>query len=275
MDYQELTQALHQSLALVVQKTSGYLPNVLGAVALLIGGWLVARILRFVCMRAIAGLDSLMRRYGMERLLIRIGLERSAPDLFGSIVFWLVFLVFFAAATETLGLPVVATWLGGLSRYLPRIVIAVLILLGGFLLGGLARDAVASAATAAGIAYNLLLGRAVYAAIVLVAVVTGIDQIGIESRFLTITIVVIIGSLVSAAALAFGLGARVAVSNIIAAHYLRQIYRVGHTVRIGEAQGKISEITNSAVILENANDRIIVPAKEFSDKVSILLRRES
>jgi len=65
------------------------------------------------------------------------------------------------------------------------------------------------------------------------------------------------------------------VSNIIAAHYLRQIYRVGHTVRIGEAQGKISEITNSAVILENANDRIIVPAKEFSDKVSILLRRES
>jgi len=275
MDYQDLTQALQQSIALVVQKTSGHLPNIMGAIALLIGGWLVARILCFSCARVIGGLDRLMRHYGMERLLMRVGLERPASELFGSIVFWLVFLVFFAAATETVGLPVVATWLEGVSRYLPRILVAALIVLGGFLLGGLTRDAVAAAATAAGITYNLLLGRAAYAAIVLVAVVTGIDQIGIESRFLTMTIVVIIGSLVSAAALAFGLGARIAVSNIIAAHYLRQIFQVGHTVRIGEAQGTISEITNSAVILENADDRVVVPAKEFSDKISVLLRRES
>ncbi|MEO6163344.1 MAG: hypothetical protein ABIP88_04310, partial [Candidatus Binatia bacterium] len=130
-------------------------------------------------------------------------------------------------------------------------------------------------AAAAGIAYSVLLGRVVYAAIVLVAVVTGIDQIGIESRFLTMTIAIVIGSLVGAAALAFGLGARTAVSNIIASHYLRQIYREGHTIRIGEAQGKISEITNTVVILENTNERLVVPAKEFSEKMSVLLRRES
>jgi len=169
----------------------------------------------------------------------------------------------------------VATWLGGVSTYLPRILVAVLILLGGFLLGSVARDTVASGATAAGVPYGVLLGRVVFVAIVLVAVVTGIDQIGIESRFLTLTIVIIVGSLVGAVALAFGLGARTAVSNIIASHHLRQIYRVGHTVRIGEFQGKISEITNTAVILENANDRFVVPAKEFSEKTSILLRRES
>jgi hypothetical protein len=65
------------------------------------------------------------------------------------------------------------------------------------------------------------------------------------------------------------------VSNIIASHYLRQIYREGHTIRIGEAQGKISEITNTVVILENSNERLVVPAKEFSEKTSVLLRRES
>jgi small-conductance mechanosensitive channel len=272
MDYQSWTQALNQSIELLVQRTSGYLPNVLGAIALLIGGWILARIVRFACIRLISGLDGLLRRHGMERLLVRVGLERPVSELLGSILYGLIFLVFFTAATETLGLPVVATWLGGLSTYLPRILVAVLILLGGFLVGSLARDAVASAAAAAGISYNVLLGRVVYVAIVLVAVVTGIDQIGIESRFLTMTIAIAVGSMVGAAALAFGLGARTAVSNIIAVHYLRQIYRVGHSVRIGEAQGKISEITNTAVILENANDRVVVPAKEFSEKTSVLLR---
>ena len=275
MDYQSWTQALNQAMQLLVQKTSGHVPNILGAIALLIGGWILARILRFACVRLIGGLDGLLRRHGMERLLIRIGLARPASELIGSILYWLVLLVFFTAATEILGLPVVATWLGGVSTYLPRILVAILMLLGGFLAGSLARDAVASAAAAAGIAYSVLLGRVVYAAIVLVAVVTGIDQIGIESRFLTMTIAIVIGSLVGAAALAFGLGARTAVSNIIASHYLRQIYREGHTVRIGEAQGKISEITNTVVILENSNERLVVPAKEFSEKTSVLLRRES
>lgn len=275
MDYQSWTQALNQAMQLLVQKTSGHVPNILGAIALLIGGWIVARILRFACVRLIGGLDGLLRRHGMERLLIRIGLARPASELIGSILYWLVLLVFFTAATEILGLPVVATWLGGVSTYLPRILVAILMLLGGFLAGSLARDAVASAAAAAGIAYSVLLGRVVYAAIVLVAVVTGIDQIGIESRFLTMTIAIVIGSLVGAAALAFGLGARTAVSNIIASHYLRQIYREGHAIRIGEAQGKISEITNTVVILENSNERLVVPAKEFSERMSVLLRRES
>lgn len=275
MDYERWVQTLNESMSLLVQKVSGYLPNILGAIALLIGGWLLARVLRFACARLISGLDSLLRRHGMELLLIRVGWERPASELIGSIVYWLVFLVFFAAATETLGLPVVATWLGGVSTYLPRVLVAGLILLAGFLAGKIARDALGTAATAAGIAYGALLGRVVYISIILIAMITGIDQIGIESRFLTMTIAIVIGSLVGAAALAFGLGARTAVSNIIACHYLRQIYRVGHTIRIGEAQGKISEITNTAVIVENADDRLVVPAKDFSEKISILLRRGS
>jgi len=275
MDYQSWTQALNQALQLLVQKTSGHLPNILGAIALLLGGWIVARILRFACVRLIGGLDVLLRRHGMERVLSRIGLARPASELIGSLIYWLILLVFFTAATEILGLPVVATWLGGVSTYLPRILVAILMLLGGLLAGSLARDAVASAAAAAGMAYSVLLGRVVYIAILLVAVVTGIDEIGIESRFLTMTIAIFIGAMVGAAALAFGLGARTAVSNIIASHYLRQIYRVGQHVRIGEAQGKISEITDTVVILENSNDRFVVPAKEFSEKMSVLLPRES
>jgi small-conductance mechanosensitive channel len=208
-----------------------------------------------------------------DDLLKRLGVERPASALIGGIVFWLVFLLFFTAATETLGLPVLATWLSGISYYLPRILVAALIVLVGLLAGNLARDAITAAASAAGLAYAELLGRGIYVIVLLVAVVTSVDQMGIESRFLTLTITIIIAALIGGAALAFGLGSRTTVSNIIAAHYLRQTYRVGHTVKIGSTQGRIVEITPTTVILDADDGRVMVPAKDFSEVASVLITK--
>lgn len=272
MDPDLWTSALKEPLALFAQKVGGYLPSFLGAAALLLAGWILARLLRAWSVRLISGLDRLIRGHRMEGWLRRIGLERPASDVVGGVVFWVVFLLFFTAATETLGLPVVATWLGGVSTYLPRILVAILILFAGLLAANFARDAVTTAASAAGIGYGALLGRIVYLVILLIAAVTGVDQIGIESRFLTATITIVIGAVISGIALAFGLGARTAVTNIIAAHYLRQTYRVGHIVKIGDVQGKIVEITNTAVILESTDGQVLVPAKAFSETASVLRR---
>jgi small-conductance mechanosensitive channel len=240
-----------------------------------LAGWLLAHLLRAAIVRLSGRLDRLMHSQAKDDFLRRLGVERPASAVIGGIVFWLVFLLFFTAATEALGLPVLATWLSGVSYYLPRVLIAALIVLAGLLAGNLARDTIAATASAAGLAYAELLGRAVYVIVLLVAVVTGVDQLGIESRFLTLTITIVIAALISGAALAFGLGSRTAVSNIIAAHYLRQNYRVGHFVKIGSAQGRIAEITPTAVILDSADGRIMVPAKDFSEVASVLITKGS
>ncbi len=61
-------------------------------------------------------------------------------------------------------------------------------------------------------------------------------------------------------------------SNIIAAHYVRKAYRVGDSVRIGDQQGRIAEITNTAVVLETEEGRVMVPTRQFNEQVSVLLR---
>ncbi len=271
MDYARWVEALEKSFNLFIQRIGEHFPNFLGAILLVLGGWVLARLLRAAIIRLSGRLDSLVHSQAKDDFLKRLGVERPASALIGSIVFWLVFLVFFTAATETLGLPVFATWLSGVSYYLPRILVAVLIVLAGLLAGNLARDAITATASAAGIAYAELLGRAIYVIILLVAVVTGVDQMGIESRFLTLTITIVIAALIGGAALAFGLGSRTTVSNIIAAHYLRQSYRVGHTVKIGPVQGRIVEITPTAVILDSSEGRVMVPAKDFSEVTSVLI----
>jgi hypothetical protein len=274
MDYSRWVQAVNDSFNLFMVRVGEHLPNILGGILLILIGWGLARLARSVTIRLSSRLDGLFRGRGVDHFLKRFGVEWPASTVIGGIIFWLVFLLFFTAATETLGLPVLATWLSGVSYYLPRVLGAVLIVLAGLLAGNLARDAITATATAAGLGYGELLGRGVQVVILLIAVVTGVDQLGIESRFLTITITVVIAAIIGGAALAFGLGSRTTVSNIIAAHYLRQVYRIGHTVRIGEVHGRIVEITPTWVVLENAAGRVFVPAKDFSEVASVLLVKE-
>lgn len=273
MDYGRWIDSLDKSFSLFLQRVGEHLPNFVGAVLLILGGWLLAQLLRAAIVRLSSGFDRLMDRHGTSDYLRRLGVERPASGLIGGIVFWLVLLVFLTAATETLGLPVLASGLSGVSYYLPRLLIAALIVLAGLLAASVARDAVTAAASATGLAYAELLGRTVYGIILLVAIVTAVDQIGVESRFLTLTLAIVIAAMIGGVALAFGLGSRTTVCNIIAAHYLRQNYRIGNTVKIGSAQGTIVEITPTAVILDGAEGRVMVPAKDFSESISILVTR--
>ena len=219
----------------------------------------LARLLRAWSVRLIGSLGWLSRGQAIQNALKRIGIDRPASEVIGNIVFWVVLLLFFTAATETLGLPVLANWLGGVSYYLPRVLVAVLIV---------------AAAGAGGFSYGSLLGGTAQVAILLIAVMTGVDQMGIESRFLALTITIVVGAVIGGAALAFGLGSQTTVSNIIASHYLRQIFMVGHIVKINGVNGKIVDFTPTSVILESPDGRVVVPAKAFSESVSVLVTKE-
>lgn len=121
---------------------------------------------------------------------------------------------------------------------------------------------------AAGLAWEGLISRLVQGGVLTAAVVTAVNQLGIDIAFLTAALLIALGALAVSVALAFALGARTAVSNIIACHYLQQTHRVGHVIRIGAVEGRIVEFTRGAVILEGPDGRVLVPAKEFSEGVS-------
>jgi len=79
---------------------------------------------------------------------------------------------------------------------------------------------------------------------------------------------------VGGAALAFGIGSKETVSNILASYYLQKTYRVGQEVRIAGLEGRILEITSTAVSLDAPVGRVLVPARKFSEEASVLLKGE-
>jgi small-conductance mechanosensitive channel len=181
-------------------------------------------------------------------------------------------LLFMAAATDVLGVPVVATLAAGMAQYLPNTLAAVLIVLAGLVLANIARTTVSAMVTSAGLPYGDLPGRLAQTAILLVAGVVAIGQVGIDSTFIIIVISIFLATTLGGLALSFGLGARATVSNILASHYQLHNYKVGQRIRIGAFEGRIVEVNNVAVLLDTPEGRVLVPASEFNERPSVLLR---
>lgn len=273
MNYQHLLTDFSQLARRFEERILDILPKLVGALAIMLAGLALAFLLRFLVRRLVGGLDRIIPGQKVKSSLRRLGMERSAADVIGGVVYWIVLIFFLTAATETLGLPVVTTWLSGIALYLPRILSGVLICFAGLIGGILLRDLTVSAAASAGIAYGSALGRLAQGATLLISVLIAVEQVGINVDFLTTTAITLLGIILFGGSLAFGLGARTVVSNILAAHYLQKVYAVGQQVRIGEWQGEIVQITATAVILETAEGRVLVPAKLFGETASVLVTK--
>jgi small-conductance mechanosensitive channel len=246
-------------------------PRLLSAAALLVVGWLLALMLRLLASRLVHALGKIVPKRMLRRGLPHPTLERHVSDVVGLVVFWAVLLFFLAAAADALGLPILSTSLSGLGFYVPRLLGAIVIAIVGLVLGNLAREAVTAAASAAGAPFAPAVGQIVRAAIIVAAVLIAIAELGIDITLLTALLSVTLLAVLGAFALAFGLGARTAVSNIIGAHYLRQTYEVGQHVRFGDVEGTISAITATSVRLRVHDGEVVVPAKQFSETVTMLL----
>ncbi len=254
----------------MLDQLAAFAPTLLGALGLLVGGWLVGRLLARGITKLIDTLIPGLEERATRVTLARLGIERRLAELVGRFVFWVVLVVFAAAAVETLGLPVVAAWVGQLGALLPRLLVGGLIVVVGLFVGSVAREAVSAAARAGGAARADLLGRIVQGAVVVTAVVTGLEQVGVDSRFLTMMMVIVTGGAIGGIALAFAFGARTEVSNLVAMHYVRQAYRTGQLIQVGGIGGRIAEFTRTTVIVATPDGQAHVPGRMFSEQVTTL-----
>ena len=271
MDYSQVLAGVRESFTDLFVWLRAQQPRLLGAAALLAFGWLLAIVMRLLASRLVHALGRLVPRNLLRRGLPQTTFERQVSDIIGLVVFWAVLLFFLAAAADTLGLSVLSTSLAGLGYYIPRLLGAILIAVFGLVLGNLAREAVTAAASAAGAPFAAGVGQIARIAILVAASLIAVAEMGIDITLLTALLSVTLLAVLGAFALAFGLGARTAVSNIIGAHYLRQTYEVGHQVRFGDVVGTIAAITATAVVVRVADGDVVIPAKQFSETVTTLM----
>lgn len=264
-------ETLANVLDQIVERLTLFFPNVIGALFLLLLGWIVAYLLRLVALRFILITEKTLLSLSKGRLTTSKQLSATSTKVIGSVIFWVVILFFLTAATQVLGLQTFTVWLSRVVDYLPTVFVGLLIIIAGFLVSRLVREIVEATAVNASDKQRAMIGRVVQMAILITAILVGAEQIGIKVTFLVILAAVASASIVGAVALSLSIGARDYVANLIGAHYLRQRYSIGQLVKIAGFEGRILELTETCVTLETNEGRVSIPAKIFNEQPIMLL----
>ena len=256
-----LSQGVLIALTAMWSEVAAFGPNLVGAIVILVVGYIVAKIASAVVRRLLVavGLDRLAEKTGLAQQLASINVKRNSSAIMGAVVFWIVMLAFLLAASESLGLDRLSETIDSLVRYLPRVLGAVFTLALGLFVATVARDAVRGAASNIGLEYDRTLAQATYVLLVVIVVSLAVGQLELETTLLTVAVAVVMTAAGVAAAIAFGLGSREVAANVLAGAYLRDTYREGSRISVGHVAGEVKAVEALNTVIVTASGEARVP----------------
>mgnify|MGYP003402252340 FL=1 len=261
MEFDPVTQGLVGAMGALWTRVAVFIPNLIGAMVLVLLGFVVAKLLDTLLSKVLAkiGLDRLMAGTGLTKMIGRVGIQVSVSTLIGKIVYWFILLVFLVSAAELLGLERVSATLDVLALYVPKVFGAALVLLAGVLLAQLLNGVVRGAAEGVGLEYANGLGRIAQGLIIIISLSVAIGQLEVKTDLLNNVIAIVLISVVAAASQKLGLGSRDIAGQILAGIYVRELYAVGQQIQIGEIEGQIEEIgTVKTTLLTESGELVSV-----------------
>ena len=185
-------------------------PRLLAALFFILLGLTVAALVRRVTIRVLAAADLDVRcaRWGLTGVFGRGGHRASFTELLGRLVYWAIFLVALLMAVDALGMPGTAGAVGALLTFLPHVIVAVLVVVGGWILAQFLAQGVLITAVNAQVTGASLLAAAVLWLVLTVAAAVALTELGVAREMVLLVFGIAFGGAVLALSLAFGLGAR-------------------------------------------------------------------
>jgi hypothetical protein len=204
------SSTLLQSLRNSWNEVASALPDLGLALLLLVAGWLIAKLMRKLAIKALraARVDDIAERSGLDDYLVQGGVEHTTVTLIGGAVYWLILAAVFIALLDALGLRTAGVLLARISTFVPNLVVATGILVFGSLLsrviGGLVFSYLSNIGSEAA---EPIAALARYAVLVFVLFMAA-EQLAIQTAVLVSAFQIAFAAFCLAAALAFGLGGR-------------------------------------------------------------------
>ena len=236
-----------------------FLPQLAGAIVLLVVGLLVARLAGRLVRRGLlaVGLDELATRWRISDTLVQARLQPSLAGLVGAAVRITLSVVVAFAALTLLGLELLSQSLNEAVLFLPNLLAALALLLAGVVLAGLARDRVDRFTYQMDFAVPL--GQLAQISTLAIFALMAAAQIGVSTDILFIVIAILLAAAAGTFALAFGLGGREVARALNAGRFVRGAFEVGQTISVGQIRGKIIAIEPEATVIGTGDGLVRVP----------------
>lgn len=198
-----LVEPIRESL----HQIGAFLPRLLLAIVVLVIGWLVAKVVRFAIVKALYAINFnvVTEKAGIDRFLSQGGGDIDTIRVLGGLFYWLVILAALMIAFNALDLAYVTDLIGRIVLFVPRVMVAVVILVFGAYFARFIATALTTYLRNIGAREAGLMGRLALYAIMAFVIMIAVDQLGLGD-IIRQTFLVVVAAVALALALAFGLG---------------------------------------------------------------------
>lgn len=245
-----------------------FLPNLIGAIAILVVGWLAAKLLRRITKKLLSWtrLPAIFDSHGIDESFRKAGVNATCGDFVAAFVFWVTMILSIVSATETMGWSIASNTLRDLLAYAPHILGGVIVLVLALLVSRPVNAFVSSLLSEINVPFKDSAARIAGWLVVVLGVFLAIEQIGIDLTFLTANIHLVVAGVVAAFVISFGIGCKGVVANLVAGFYTRQIFEEGQEVFIGRQKAKVKSLNEVSVVFETEKGDLIVPNNQLLSK---------
>jgi hypothetical protein len=249
------------------------LPRVVMAIVVFLAGYIIAKIVAMILLKTLktVNFDSVAVKLKLDEPLKVTGFRKGLSHLASKVVFWLIMIVVIQSTTNNLGIEVVEEQIQKILDFIPSLISAIIILLAGYFIATKIKEVLVNMTRSLGSSAGRVLANIVYYFIMVMVVITAIDQTGIRTDLISNNILLIVGVILIAGAVAYGYAAREIMRNMLSSFYSKKNFYPGQEIKLGDLQGTILAIDNTSVILKTATSKVIIPSSELmSNKVEIL-----
>lgn len=251
----------------VFQNIIDSLPTVLGFIGFVVITWLIIKLILIIVKKALSKtkIDEWSKKISKTQIFGNSTIKIALTSVILTVLKWFLILTFVMAGSNIFGLDVVSEGITSFFAYLPKLLTAFGIFIAGVYLGTMVKKAIQTMFKSLEMSGGNLVGNIAFYLIVVFLSITALDQAGVDTSVIKSNLTLLIGSVLLAFTISFGLGAKEVVARLLYGYYSRKNVSIGKKVIIGDIEGVVTAIDNICLTITTVEGKVLLPIKDVVD----------
>lgn len=263
-----LYDTLKQTLNDLVSSFMGFIFNLVGALAILLIGWWVAKMVAALTQKMLekVGADKIGEKLNDIDPIKSMKLDIKLSAVISKILYYFILIFILRPAADKLGVPAISDMVKLLVEFIPKLLSAGIMLFVGIWLADTLRNFIVTLCKSFNIAAGKLIGTAVFFFLLIIFVIQSVAQVGINTSLLESSFNLLVGGIIFAFAIGYGFASKEILHNIISSFYSKNRYKEGQTIEIDGIKGEIIAMDNTTITLRTGDSKTIFPLQVLQSK---------
>lgn len=264
--FQDIGNSIYSSLTNdVLAQFMSAIPKIIGAFIIFIIFWIIAKFVgkAIGTLLGKSGIDKIGDKLFDIDILKSSNFELKLSSIISKISYYILIIMGMLAASDFLNMPLISDQIAQIMAFIPKALTAMIILLVGLFVSDFIKKILINTTQSLGIGSGKIIANFIFYFLMILFVISALSQAEIGTELFESNLLIIIGGIMLAFAVAYGYASRNILSNILASFYSRNKFSIGQVIQINGVKGEIVGVDNTSVTLKTGDKKVMMPLEKL------------